>query len=238
MSTSGRLLLIPVPLGESAVSAVIAPDVLAAVRGLRHFVVENAKTARAVLKLYAHPVPLRELDLQELNEHTPATQVGALLEPARRGETVGLMSEAGCPAVADPGSQLVAIAHAEGIPVQPLVGPSSLLLALMGSGLNGQRFTFHGYLPARDPDRGQALRGLEAESKRTGGVQLFIETPYRNLAMFDAVLQSCHPRTRLCLASGLTTAGEWIATRPVGEWKIAARPPIDRQPTVFLLQAG
>lgn len=238
MKASGRVLLIPVPLGDSAVSTVIAADVLEMVRGVRHFVVENAKTARAVLKLYQHPVALRELDLQELNEHTPAAQVGVLLEPARRGEVVGLMSEAGCPAVADPGSQLVAIAHAEGIPVQPLVGPSSLLLALMASGLNGQRFAFHGYLPAREPDRGQALRGLEAESKKTGGVQLFIETPYRNLAMFDAVLQSCHPRSRLSLASGLTTPGEWIATRAVGEWKNADRPPIDRQPTVFLLQAG
>lgn len=238
MSTSGRLLLIPVPLGDAPVSTVIAPDVLAMVRSLRHFVVENAKTARAVLKLYEHPVPLRELDLQELNEHTPATQVSALLEPARRGEVLGLMSEAGCPAVADPGSQLVAIAHAEGIPVQPLVGPSSLLLALMASGLNGQRFAFHGYLPAREPDRGQALRGLEAESKRTSGVQLFIETPYRNLAMFEAALQSCQPRTRLCVASVLTTHGEWVATRSISEWKSVARPPIDRQPTVFLLQAG
>lgn len=238
MSTPGRLLLIPVPLGDAPVSAVIAPDVLAMVRGLRHFVVENAKTARAVLKLYEHPVPLRELDLQELNEHTPATQVSALLEPARRGEALGLMSEAGCPAVADPGSQLVAIAHAEGIAVQPLVGPSSLLLALMASGLNGQRFAFHGYLPAREPDRGQALRGLETESKRTGGVQLFIETPYRNLAMFEAALQSCQPRTRLCVASGLTTPCEWVATRSISEWKSAGRPPIDRQPTVFLLQAG
>lgn len=238
MSIAGRLLLIPVPLGESALSAVITADVLEAVRGLRHFVVENAKTGRAVLKLYGHPVPLRELDLQELNEHTPAAQVGALLEPARRGKTIGLMSEAGCPAVADPGSQLVALAHIEGIPVHPLVGPSSLLLALMASGLNGQRFAFHGYLPARDPDRGQALRNLEQESKKTGGVQLFIETPYRNLTMFDAVLQSCSPRTRLCLASGLTTAGEWVVTRSVGEWKSAARPPIDRQPTVFLLQTG
>lgn len=238
MSTAGRLLLIPVPLGDSAVSAVMAPDVLAAVRSVRHFVVENAKTARAILKVYEHPIPLRELDLQELNEHTPSIAVGTLLEPARHGQTVGLMSEAGCPAVADPGSQLVATAHAEGIPVQPLVGPSSLLLALMASGLNGQRFAFHGYLPARDPDRGQALRALETESRKTGGVQLFIETPYRNLAMFDAILQSCHPRTRLCLASGLTTAGEWVATRAVSEWKQAQRPPIDRQPTVFLLQAG
>lgn len=238
MSSAGRLLLIPAPLGDAAIPATIPAEVLAAVRGLRHFVVENAKTARAVLKLYEHPVPLRELDLQELNEHTPAAQVSALLDPARRGEAVGLMSEAGCPAVADPGSQLVAIAHAENIPVLPLVGPSSLLLALMGSGLNGQRFAFHGYLPAREPERSQVLRGLEAESRKTGGVHLFIETPYRNLAMFDAVLQCCQPHTRLCVASGLTTAGQWITTRTVGDWKRAAPPPIDRQPTVFLLQAG
>lgn len=235
--TAGRLVLIPAPLGETPVSAVLPPDVLPVVRGIRHFVVENAKTARAFLKRYGHPLPLRELDLQELNEHTPAAAVGALLEPARRGETLGLMSEAGCPAVADPGSLLVAQAHDEGIAVHPLVGPSSLLLALMASGLNGQRFAFHGYLPARDPERSQALRALEAESRRSGAVQLFIETPYRNLALFDAALQCCHPRTRLCLAGGLTTAQEWIATKSVGTWKTTARPPIDRLPTVFLLQS-
>lgn len=235
---AGRLLLIPVPLGDAPMTAVLPPDLLTEVRQLRHFVVENAKTARAVLKLFGHPVPLRELNLQELNEHTAPAAVSALLDPARRGETLGLMSEAGCPAVADPGGQLVALAHAEGIPVHPIVGPSSLLLALMASGLNGQRFAFHGYLPAREPDRTAALRSLESDSRKSGGVQLFIETPYRNLAMFDAILQACQPHTRLCVASGLTSRQEWIATKTVSQWRLADRPPIDRQPTVFLLQAG
>ena len=147
------------------------------------------------------------------------------------------MSEAGCPAVADPGSLLVAQAHAEGIRVVPLVGPSSLLLALMASGLNGQNFSFHGYLPAREPERSQALRSLENASRKSGGVQLFIETPYRNGALFDSALAACQPGTRLCVAMALTTADETIRTRTIGDWRRAGRPAFEKQPTVFLLQA-
>lgn len=234
---SGTLYLLPVPLGETAPEAVIPVPTLEIARRLTHFVVENAKTARAVLKVMNHPVPLRELDLQELNEHTPAQAVAALLEPARQGHDLGLMSEAGCPAVADPGSLLVAQAHAEGIRVAPLVGPSSLLLALMASGLNGQNFAFHGYLPAREPERSQALRQLEGTSRKSGGVQLFIETPYRNGALFDSLLAACQPGSRLCVAVALTTADEAVRTCTVGEWRRSPRPPFDKQPAVFLLQA-
>jgi 16S rRNA (cytidine1402-2'-O)-methyltransferase len=233
----GTLYLLPVPLGETPAAAVSPGPTLETTCRLRHFVVENAKTARAMLKLMGHPVPLRELDLQELNEHTPAQSVAALLEPLRQGNDLGLMSEAGCPAVADPGSLLVAQAHAEGIRVVPLVGPSSLLLALMASGLNGQNFAFHGYLPAREPERSQALRNLESTSRKTGGVQLFIETPYRNGALFDSVLAACQPGSRLCVAVALTTAEESVRTRTVSEWRRHARPPFDKQPAVFLLQA-
>ena len=236
--TTGTLYLLPVPLGATPAEAVIPAPTLDTARQLQHFVVENAKTARAMLKLMQHPIPLRELDLQELNEHTPADAVSALLAPLRAGKDLGLMSEAGCPAVADPGSLLVALAHAEGIRVAPLVGPSSLLLALMASGLNGQNFAFHGYLPAREPERSQTLRHLEATSRKSGGVQLFIETPYRNAALFDSILACGHPASRLCIAMALTTTDEWICTRSLAQWKAAARPAFDKQPTVFLLQAS
>ena len=187
---AGTLYLIPVPLGPTAPQESLPANVLAAIRPLAHFVVEQAKTARAFLKAAGTDLPLQELQLQELNEHTKANELGRLLEPLRAGHDVGLLSEAGCPAVADPGANLVALAQQEGIRVVPLIGPSSLLLALMASGLNGQRFAFQGYLPAKEADRTKVLRELEGESKKRQQTQIFIETPYRNRAMFDAILQT------------------------------------------------
>jgi 16S rRNA (cytidine1402-2'-O)-methyltransferase len=232
---TGTLYLIPVPLGPTAPQESLPANVLAAVRPLTHFVVEQAKTARAFLKAAGTDLPLQELLLQELNEHTKAHELDRLLEPLRAGHDVGLLSEAGCPAVADPGANLVALAQQENIRVVPLIGPSSLLLALMASGLNGQRFAFQGYLPAKEAERTKTLRDLESESKKRQQTQLFIETPYRNRAMFDAILQACQPSTRLTVATDLTLPGESVLTRTIAAWKKQTPPEIERRPTVFLL---
>jgi 16S rRNA (cytidine1402-2'-O)-methyltransferase len=177
------------------------------------------------------------LQLAELNEHTRPAELDRLLLPLRAGHDVGLLSEAGCPAVADPGADLVALAQRENIRVVPLIGPSSLLLALMASGLNGQRFAFQGYLPAKDGERTKMLRDLEAESRKRQQTQLFIETPYRNRAMFDAILQACQGNTRLCVATDLSLPGESVRTRTIAEWKKQTPPDVERRPTVFLLLA-
>ena len=234
---SGTLYLIPVPLGPGAPQDVLPPHTLSTLQPLRHFVVENAKSARAFLKIAGTALPLQELQLNELNEHSRPADIAPLLAPLLAGEDVGLLSEAGCPAVADPGAALVALAQQQNIRVVPLIGPSSLLLALMGSGLDGQRFAFHGYLPAREPERSRRIAEIDKESARLKQTQMFIETPYRNPALFAALLLSCRPRTWLCLATDLTLPSEQIATRRIADWKAAAAPEIDKRPTVFLLLA-
>lgn len=234
---TGILYLIPVPLGPGKCEDVLPAPVLEQVRQLRHFVVEHAKTARAFLKTVEIPIPIQEISLAELNEHTRKEAVAALLAPLLEGHDLGLVSEAGCPAVADPGAELVAQAQAQGIQVVPLVGPSSLLLALMASGLNGQRFAFHGYLPAKDEERQQAIRQLENESRKQRQTQLFIETPYRNKALFEALLKYGQPNTRLCLATDLTLPSASIRTRSLGDWKRQPTPDFERRPTVFLILA-
>ncbi len=234
---SGTLYLIPVPLGAGQPADTLHPGVLATLRPLTHFVVEQAKSARAFLKAAGTDHPLQELALEELNEHTRGADIARLLAPLRAGHDVGLLSEAGCPAIADPGADLVALAQQEGIRVVPLVGPSSLLLALMASGLNGQRFAFHGYLPAKEAERAKALRELESESRKRAQTQLFIETPYRNRALFEAILKICEPGTRLCVATDLTLPGESVHTRRIAEWKKQTPPDVERRPTVFLLLA-
>jgi 16S rRNA (cytidine1402-2'-O)-methyltransferase len=212
-------------------------NVLATIKPLTHFVVEQAKTARAFLKAAGTDTPLQELTLVELNEHTKTNELDLLLAPLRAGHDVGLLSEAGCPAVADPGANLVALAQKENIRVVPLIGPSSLLLALMASGLNGQRFAFQGYLPAKEADRSKALKELESESRKRQQTQIFIETPYRNRQMFDSILQACQPGTRLAVATDLTLPGESVLTRTIQQWKKQTPPEIERRPSVFLLLA-
>jgi 16S rRNA (cytidine1402-2'-O)-methyltransferase len=234
---AGTLYLIPVPLGPTAPQESLPANVLATIHPLTHFVVEQAKTARAFLKAAGTALPLQELQLEELNEHTRDAELDRLLAPLRAGHDVGLLSEAGCPAVADPGANLVALAQKENIRVVPLIGPSSLLLALMASGLNGQRFAFQGYLPAKEAERNKALHELESESRKRQQTQLFIETPYRNRAMFDAILQTCQPGTRLSVATDLTLPGESVLTRTIQQWKKQTPPEIERRPTVFLLLA-
>jgi len=234
---AGILYLIPVPLGPTAPQESLPANVLATLRPLTYFVVEQAKTARAFLKAAGTDTPLQELQLEELNEHTKADALDRLLTPLRAGHDVGLLSEAGCPAVADPGANLVALAQKENIRVVPLIGPSSLLLALMASGLNGQRFAFQGYLPAKEAERTKALRDLESESRKRKQTQLFIETPYRNQAMFESILQTCLPTTQLTVATDLTLNSELVLTRTIAQWKKQTPPEIERRPTVFLLLA-
>jgi 16S rRNA (cytidine1402-2'-O)-methyltransferase len=235
--STGTLYLIPVPLGPAGPAEVLPAPVLERTRSLARFVAENAKSARAFLKAAGHPLPLQQIAIAELNEHTRSNELAALLAPLREGHDLGLVSEAGCPAIADPGAELVALAQREGIRVVPLVGPSSILLALMASGLSGQHFAFHGYLPAKENERAQRLKELEAESRRHKRTQIFIETPYRNRQMFDALLGACTRETRLCIATDIGLSSEAIATRHIGEWKKQPPPELDRRPTVFLLLA-
>jgi 16S rRNA (cytidine1402-2'-O)-methyltransferase len=234
---AGTLWLLPVALGDTPWQACLPAATRDTACRLTHFVAENAKTARAELKRIGHPLPLRELAIEQLPEAPTAADIERLLAPLKAGHDLGLMSEAGCPAVADPGALLVRRAHGLAIPVRPLVGPSSLLLGLMASGLDGQRFAFHGYLPAREPERSRRIAELEGESARLRQTQIFIETPYRNAALFKALLLTCRPKTRLCLATDLSLGTEQIATRRIAEWKVSAPPDLDKRPTVFLLLA-
>lgn len=213
------LYLIPVPLGPVSPDACLPPDTLAVARRLDHFVVERAKTARAHLKAMGHPQPLQALQIEELNEHTPPAALPTLLAPLKAGHDVGLLSEAGCPAVADPGATLVLAAHRENIAVVPLIGPSSILLALMASGLGGQRFAFHGYLPAKEPERSQQIRALEKISQRDRATQLFIETPYRSAALLDALATTLAPDTLISVGADLSLPGQLIQTRSAKAWR-------------------
>jgi 16S rRNA (cytidine1402-2'-O)-methyltransferase len=225
------LYAIPTPLGASPADSLPA-STLERIRGLKDFVVENAKSARAFLS--AAGCKVRELNLAELSEHTPPADVPLLLKPLRENRPMGLLSEAGCPAIADPGALLVDAAHREGFRVVPLVGPSSITLALMASGLEGQRFAFCGYLPRESPQRERRIRELEQRSRKEAETEIFIETPYRNEALFGALLATCAPATRLCVAVDLTLPSESIKTRTIGGWK---REPIGKRPAVFLLLA-
>jgi len=234
-SGKGTLYLIPVALGEDGALEVLPPATLEAVRHLNAFIVENAKSARRFLKGIGYPRPLQQARFHVLDEHTRENDLGALLAPLLAGEDCGLMSEAGCPAVADPGAALVRRAHDAGIRVTPLVGPSSILLALMASGMDGQRFAFHGYLPVDQAERALRLRALEAQAREA--TQIFIETPYRNAILLQALLENCRADTLLCVAADLTLPTEFVATRTIAAWK--KKPPVlDRRPAVFLLHRG
>jgi 16S rRNA (cytidine1402-2'-O)-methyltransferase len=206
-------------------------------RTLRHVVVENAKPARQFLKSLAPALPLQQIAIAEIGEAPTPERCAELLSPALAGHDVGFLSDAGCPGVADPGALLVAAAHRAGITVVPLVGPSSILLALMASGMNGQGFAFHGYLPVKPEARAEAIRRLEAESLRTGHAQLFIETPYRNAALLEALAATCRPATRLCVACDLTTETESVVSQPIRDWRRAPAAAYARRPALFVLQA-
>lgn len=232
---AGTLYLIPSALGDVPWPAYLPAETRDAACRLTGFIAENAKTTRAELKRLGHPLPLREIDIEQLPDKPAPADIERLLAPLLAGRDIGLMSEAGCPGVADPGALIVRRAHQLGIVVKPLVGPSSLLLALMASGLEGQRFVFHGYLPAREPDRSRRLAELEKESARLAQTQIFIEAPYRNDILFKTLLAAFRPQTRLCVATDLTLPTECIATHAVGKWRGLPPPALDRRPTVFLI---
>jgi len=227
----GVLYAIPAPLGGRAAEALPAPA-LAIVKTLRHFVVENAKSARAFLKDAGNDP--KQMQIQEINEESIVKE---LLRPLNEGHSVGLLSEAGCPAIADPGARLVEAAHRAGIRVVPLIGPSSILLALMASGLEGQRFAFCGYLPRAEDERRNRIRELEARSRRERETQIFIETPYRNDVLLASLLEVLAEETSLCVATDLTLPTEAISTQSVRSWR-AARRAIGKRPTIFLLLSG
>lgn len=232
----GKLYLIPSPLGDGPVEDVLPRSVLEAIRSIDRYVVEEERTARRFLSKAGLRGQIEGLSFYTLNEHTAPETVESYLQLFDDGRDVGLISEAGLPAVADPGSALVALCHAHGIEVRPFVGPSSLMLALMASGLNGQSFAFKGYLPAKNDERKQAIRALEKRSKAAGETQLFIETPYRNDAMLADLLACCADSTRLCLAVNLTCPDQSITTHAIGEWK-KEKTIIGKRPCVFLLLA-
>jgi 16S rRNA (cytidine1402-2'-O)-methyltransferase len=235
---SGTLFLVPAWLSEgTSPEAILPAQALERLRTLECFVVEDARSARRFIAACGHPKPMRELRFEVLDEHTPAPAVPGLLAPLLEGRDVGLLSEAGVPAVADPGALLVAAAHANGIAVVPLVGPSSILLALMASGLEGQRFRFLGYLPVDAPARRKRLAEIERDSARDRETQIFIETPYRNDALLADALQACKGETRLCVAADLTGPTQWIRSEPIEAWKSRPSLPIGKRPAIFLLLA-
>ncbi len=233
------LYLIPVTLGETAVEKVLPSYNHDIIVGIKNFIVENIRSARRFLKSVDKSIDIDELTFYELNEHTDLNQIGNYLEALeKRKLPMGVISEAGCPAVADPGAQVVEMAQKKNLKVVPLVGPSSMIMAVMGSGFNGQSFAFNGYLPVKPTDRANKLRQLEARAWKEDQTQLFIEAPYRNLKMLESILSACRKDTRLCIAAGITTDAEFIKTKTVAEWKKSPAPDINKVPAIFLIYRG
>lgn len=233
---SGKLYLIPSPLGDCAPEEVIPSPVLALLKDIRTYVVEEIRSARRYLSAAGLKGQIGGLEFHELNEHSSPADVEALGELFADGSNVGLITEAGLPAVADPGALLVALCHRKGIEVVPCVGPSSLMMALMSSGLNGQSFAFCGYLPAKTEERRQALKAVEKRSAASRQTEIFIETPYRNDSMLADILSVCSGGTRLCLAANITMPDAFIKTKTITQWK-ANPPTIGKRPCVFLILA-
>ncbi len=232
----GRIILFPVPMGDAAPAAVLPAANIELLRGVRYFAVENLRSARRFLRAAAG----RDFDIDactftELSEHTPPSAVDAMLAPALEGHDIGVISEAGCPAVADPGADIVACAQRAGLQVVPLVGPSSIIMSLMASGLNGQRFAFEGYLPIEGPARNDALRAMDRDAARTGRTHIFIETPYRNLRLLRQLAATLSPATLLCVATDIGGSRECIRTLPAARWSSIDCSYVDRTPTIFLI---
>lgn len=228
------LFLIPVTLGDTEHRRVLPEYNLEVIRSIRHFVVENVRTARRFLKKADPAIVIDDLTFYELNKHTSPEVVAGYLAPLAKGESVGVISEAGCPAVADPGADVVAIAQRKRYPVVPLVGPSSIILSVMASGFNGQSFAFHGYLPIDANERMNVIKKLEGRIYSENQTQLFIETPYRNQKLVEELIKLCRPSTKLCIASNITCADEFIQTRPVKDWA-GKVPDLAKKPTIFLI---
>ena len=232
----GKLYLIPTVIAPDRHEQTLPAAVKATVNTLKYFLVENVRTARRFLSAWGVEQPISSLHFEVLDKRTSEDELKRLFAPIRQGENLGVMSEAGCPGVADPGALAVAYAHRHNIEVVPLVGPSSFLLALMGSGFSGQSFAFHGYLPIDKGQRIKAIKRLEKQSQEWKQTQIFMETPYRNNQLLDALLKNCHPTTQLCIARNLTGTDEMLKTRTVREWK-TKKPDLHKVPVVFLLSA-
>ena len=232
----GTLYLIPTPLAQGALNQTLPDSTRSIIPQLRCFVVEELPTARRFLSASGLKGQIDDLHLCVLNEHTKPQEFDSMLHPLLKGHDVGLLSEAGLPAVADPGATLVALAHQKGIKVVPLIGPSSLMLALMASGLNGQSFAFAGYLPVQPQERKDKISALEKRSKLENQTQIFIETPYRNRSLFEALIAVCAPQTFLCIAANLTAPDAFVATQTIAQWRRAPAPPIHKIPAVFVIQ--
>lgn len=231
----GKLYLIPTTLGDFETAGKVLPDYNHVItHQLTNFIVENVRTARRFLKKIAHPVPIDEMNFFELGKHTPVEQITSYLNPLKSGISVGLLSEAGTPCIADPGSVIVIMAHELHTEVVPLIGPNSIILALMASGFNGQQFTFHGYLPVHKKDLSRKLKDLDMAARKNDQTQIFIETPYRNLQMFEMICNTCNPNTLLCIASDLTLPSQMIKTKSIRQWK-KEKVDLHKRPTVFLI---
>ena len=228
------LYLLPVTLGDTPLSNVLPQYNSEIIAGIRHFIVEDVRSARRFLRKVDSQFDIDGSTFYELNKHTASEVVAGYLKPLQGGKSMGVISEAGCPAVADPGADVVAIAQRKGLKVVPLVGPSSIILSVMASGFNGQSFAFNGYLPVKPDERVKALRKLEQRIYNEDQTQLFIETPYRNGKMLEDILATCRPQTKLCIAANLTCADEYVQTRTVKEWK-GRVPDLSKIPCIFLL---
>lgn len=232
----GKLFLIPNVLAENTAQSVISPQVKEVIAHTKIFLVENLRTARRYISSLKLGVNLEEIHMEILDKDTPPETMSRLMQPLMNGADIGIISEAGCPGIADPGAVAVAFAHHKGIQVVPLSGPSSMFLALMGSGFSGQSFAFHGYLPIDKKDRSAAIKKLEAESLREKRAQIFMETPFRNNQLLEDLLATLNPNTKLCIAKNITGSDEMILTKTANEWKNL---PLDlhKIPTVFILQS-
>ena len=228
------LYLIPTTLGETALDTILPAQNDQIVISLKYFIVENIRTARRFLKKVNREINIDELTFFELNQHTSPEEISTFLKPMQEGQDMGVISEAGCPAVADPGADVVAIAQQRNYVVKPLVGPSSILLSLMASGFNGQSFTFHGYLPIQQSDRAKMLKKMEVQIYNNNQTQLFIDFLYRNMKMLEDILTVCMPDTKLCIAVDITLETEFIKTKTVKEWK-SQKPDLNKRPCIFLL---
>lgn len=229
------LYLLPVTLGDTAIDKVLPAYNAGIIREIKHFIVEDVRSARRFLKKVDREIDIDTLSFYPLNKHTSPEDISGYLNPLSEGHSMGVISEAGCPAVADPGADVVAIAQRRNLKVVPLVGPSSIILSVMASGFNGQSFAFHGYLPIEPNERSKRLKELEGRIYSEHQTQLFIETPYRNHKMLDDILKACRPQTKLCIAANITCEGEYIKTRTVKEWKGTALPDLSKIPCIFLL---
>lgn len=234
MSSNGSIYLIPIPIAENS-NIFLPPNIASTLNEIKYYVVENIRTARRFIKSIIPEMVIENLNFIEINKHEE-TDLQQIKRWIKQGETIGLMSEAGCPGIADPGAEIVALAQKMNVKVIPLVGPNSIILALMASGLNGQSFCFNGYLPIKDPARSQKLKQLEQLSKKENQTQLFIETPYRNNQLLQDLIKNCSPQTRVCIAQNITGEHEWIKTKTVEEW-VKSMPVLAKEPTVFLLLA-